>query len=681
MDVVQHKRTFEDVSTTMRSFREDIFRNINYVDGNQYTDEDIRYLDSQHRPHYALNLTKPEVMAFIGAEEANRIMTRAEPGEGSDARMTEMINLLLDQDNIETEAYHKISIAARDASICRYGVVSQTWERTSRYLEGQYVIRVLDPRDVWWDYHPSEMDFENSEFIIHSRWYTPEHLIQLFVNDPDRRTDLIKEASRILGQDISETPHVARSSTSNSTVSLRDKAKSQGNSNYAYRYSDYFDNGLFRVIEMHDRRVIVKQTIFDYKNNDVVEIPDEMKNNREFIQSQLRLRGLEGDERALVPVEIYEFWKSVSAPDLDSKNLLMEKRYPVQEGGYEIKILPFYNFNHDRLGLRSLVDDLIDPQDIINKTESSKLFLISKALNPTIVLGPGAIDDEVQVAALKANKPGTVIHAVNPGEIHYKYPDNGIINLLTGDTMRFMELMGKTSTINESLKGIRPSDASGTLVTRLSAFSEAMHTIVWQNIDKFILNIEKKHVALMQYHLRMPRIVRQLQPNGKWVEAGMVNQYDALSNSFLNDPSVGKYDMKMDKTKYTKSDQQQKIDRISQYFAQTDPETKADLNIVLMQLLDVTGLDGALESAKARQALMLAQNRLAAFNIEKQLKELMIQDQLLPDMAEVQKGGLEVQKLNNQAQGIQVTGLIQQLLAQLQQQSNPQIPQNTQPAI
>jgi hypothetical protein len=681
MDVVDHRRIFEDTTSVMRSFREDMFRNINYVDGTQYSEDDIRYLDSQRRPHYTLNMTKPEVMAFVGAEEANRIMTRAEPGEGSDAKMTEMINLLLDQDNIETSAYYQISIAARDAAIYRYGVTSQTWERTRKYPEGQYMIRALDPRDVWWDYHPSEMDFENSEYIIHSRWYTPEHAIQLFVTDPARRSELMDMASKFLGQDITKTPYVARTSSSNSLVSIKDKSKNLGNANhYQYRYSDYFDKGLFRIIEMHDRRVVIKQMIFDYKNNDVVEIPEEMKNDKEFIRAQLELRDLSGDERALVPVEMFEYWQSISAPDIDQKELLSEKRYPVQDGGYAIKILPFYNFNHDRLGLRSMVDDLIDPQDIINKSESSKLLLINRALNPTIILGPTALDDEIQKAALKANRTGAIIHAQNPADIHYKYPDMGVINLLTGDTLQFMQLMGKTSTINESLKGIRPSDASGTLVSRLSSYSESMHTIVWQNITNFILNVEKKHLAMIQYHMRMPRMVRQLAPNGKWEDAGVMNQFDALTNSFINDPSVGKFDMKLDKTKYTKSDRQQNLDKIFQYFAQTDPETKMDLNPVILELLQLPGMEAVLEAAKTRQGLLLDRTRIEAINLRKQLNELMIQEQLLPDMAEVQKGGLDVQKLNNQAQELQLTAAIQQLLMQLQQM-NPQQPQQTQPAI
>jgi len=682
MKTVDHKLIYEDTTSMMRSFREDMFRNINFVGGIQYTDEDIRYLDAQRRPHYHINLTRPEVMAFIGAEESNRIMTRAEPVESSDAGMAEMLNALLDQDNIETNAYHQISIAARDAAICRFGVVALTWERTRRYPEGQYILRVLDPRDFWWDYHPSEFDFENSEYLIHSRWYSPEHLIQLFVSDPTRRADLTAAASRHVGHDIKKTPYAARLTSSNSLISLREKSKTLSNANHQqYRYSDYYDRGLFRVIEMHDRRVVVKKIIMDFKNNDVVEIPDEMKNDREFIQAQLQLRGLGGDENAVIPMEIFEYWQSVSAPDLDQVELLFEKKYPVQDGGYSYKVLPFYNFDHDRLGLKSLVDDIIDPQEIYNKSVSSELLLMNRALNPTIIIGPGAIDDEVQKAALKSNRTGVMIEANDPGQIHYKYPEMGIVNLFARKANDSMGQISKTSTINEALKGIRPSDASGTLVTRLSAFSESMHRIVWQNITNFILSIERKHLALDQYHLRMPRIVRELSPNGTWNEVGVVNKFDEMSNAFLNDPGVGKWDIKLDKTKYTQNDKQQKLDRIAQYLAQTDPETKMGLEPLILSLLDIPGTEEIIANQKVRQTLLLHKNQISLIELKKQLQELLIQEGMLPDMAEVQKGQLEVQKLNNTAQGIQLQTAIQQMIAQIQGMSPPEMPPNQQPSM
>lgn len=668
MTVTDHRRIFDDVTKSMYGFRQDMFRNIDYLDGIQYTTEDVKYLTAQKRLPIVWNMILPQILAFVSAEKANRTYTHVVPVENSDAKMASILSYLLDQDNDETDATWEISRAAVHAAIFRYGALMGSWEPTQLHPDGGWRVRSLDPRDVWWDYHPSEPDFDKSEYILYSRWFTPEHAINRFVRDEARRKELRAKAKAMIGVDDLKVPFSARYSSSNSWMVRRDKDNSTGSMYTAtgrFTYSDYQDRGMFRIIELHERREHTYRYIFDYNTGEHIPIPDDKADDRQFIQNALAIRGLQNDERTIQSFHDYQMWQSVSAPDLDNQ-LLFEKPYPVQGRGFAIKIIPGYNFDPDRTRLRSIVDHLIDPQDLINRALSSRAHLMNKILNPDIYLGPNAIDDEKDLQALKSQVPGKIVHMTDLNHLRIEHPNLSGANLFTQEANEAMRLMEEAPGLNKAMKGVRESDDSGALVTKRAAFSEAMLTPFWDNISKAIKQLEEYHLGNIQYFMTQKRMLRVLQPNGTWQEYGYVNEYDALTNSFKNDVTVGRYDVKMDASRQTKSEKQQNLDKLFSLYMQSDPESRVTMQPLVLELINLPQSEDLVKSAKLLSFRNQLRTAMEISQLQQALTQGEAQNLLMPQQTQLQVDSMKLQA--EQIDLNMVMTLLQKIQAQMQLQ-------------
>lgn len=672
---------FENLSITFEPFRQDQTRNLNYTKGIQYTAADLKYLQDQQRVPVSWNIVMPKILAWSGLERFSRVSTRVEAVEPSDAKLAQVVNLLMEQDNEVAGAAYEIGAAALNAAIFRYGAVAQWWDRTLTHPQGKYNIKSLDPRDIWFDLNPSESDFDKSAYIVYSRWYHPEYLIDTFVEDEKVRKELRERAASILGVKELKSGFVERYRSNASITIEGDKNQSSlGRMNHRFmgsHFNDYFTDGMFRVVEVHERRTRTYKFILDPFNGSA-QIEDDKINDREYIQKLLVSRGLvdeygSPDFRYIDEFEGDDLWLTIAAPHL-SEEVLYEKRYPVQGCGFAIKILPCYNMDPDRVGLRSIVDVLIDPQDLINRDLSSRAFMMNKILNPDIYILSGSLfDEERDMAQLRSQRPGRVITVTNPDGVKHVYPDVSGIQLFTQTAQQAMSLSEMTPGINAALQGrVEYSAESGTLFEQKREMSEAMLRLLTENVSRTITQIERYHLGLLKAHSPLSRMIRTVNPNGDIEYIGK-NEFDTELMRFKWDISATEFDIREDPQKKSRTDAEREVQQLtSMYMQSSDPQMQAEIISAIAGLVKSPHWAGLRESMEVKRQWLKWQMQVQIIQTQIALAQSLGQQTIVPKMIELEGQQVDLQKLQTFIQTLQAQGMLEQM-------TNPQLPPATEP--
>lgn len=627
-----HRSLVEDTLSALRPFRQDLERNQQLAIGAQWSAEDKQFMADMDRFAPIYDIVSPNIEAWIGAEIGNRTSMRVVGREPSDRQKADVINKVLDHDNTVTDLGYKLSLGARYAAIYRYAAYYLTFEYTMRYPEGQYVVRVPHPLDILFDYRPHEADFDDSNYIIYTRWFTADHIIQQYANDnPDLARELERKAEYLEGPQArarrkksfinryglgSDTP------LSDENKNLRDFTEE-----YNRGYSEYVraSEGLYRVVELHEKIRERTKVLVDYNRNIVQRLPEM---SREEIRDLLTQNDL--TERAIQERYLDSHYLSVSAYGLDEKKMLYHEPYAVQGCGFMIKIMPFYNTTPNRMDIRSLVDKIKDMQELINREHASRAFFMQKILNPSWLIDQRAIDEETQEAALLDPRAAKVMKVNDSSKAREVYPPFQAAQLFQ-QSAEFARSQADFATgFGPNIRGARQTgEESGKLFARRLAQQENMLTSVYMNVTKVLRSIEEYHIGVIQTFYKTPRLIRVLGPGGQDEMEVMLNDYDPVLDQVLNDVTVGRFDIILDKRKFTETDKEYRRETLAELIQSSQPEHRALLLKEFYRLLEIPDtevleefVNTEMQKVIKNNEVQLKQLEMAGLQLDQQLKQL-----------------------------------------------------------
>lgn len=644
--------TLRDAIERFSGFRRDMVRNEAYAKGIQYSIEDLNYMNYHKRPNIAWNVIMPKLLAVAAFESSNKLTARAEPVEKGDVEMADIFNRVLEYDNQKINLPYIISRAALHAAIYRYGVLYCGWEVSGENPDGQWMVKNVSPLDVWWDDNPSSLNFDDSSYIIYSRWADVDWIKKTYAsNDKVLQSLLETKAEGVEGVDNRNRRR--RSFASQGRLSsfgnmLSDKEQTTftrngvgfNRSTHSYNagaINDFVNaaTGMYRIIELHHNELEDALFVRDFKRNESAahRIPDDKIHDREYVGSILKMFNV--DERALIQISVDVKYMSVAVPELWDE-VFFDKPYSVQGYGYCLKILPCYGIGASRHDLISVVDTLIDPQDVINHDLSSVAHLKQKILNPDIWLGNRAIDATTDMAALGSSASGKVITFHDLNQVKEVLPNIGGINVFNAQAN--MAIAMSDAIVSRSLTGgSEGSGESGKLVQVRVSQSEGMLSMYIDNITQTLISVEKFHVGAIQRHLQLPRWVRVIREGSGDEEGVWINEYDPNINRAKNDVTIGKYDIYIDRTKYTKTEQQMQLDKIIQVMQMSNEQMRQAMMPFVVDLMKIPqskqlntfataqlhGLIQALELQKEEMNLKMLQIQMEKLNLEPQLMKML----------------------------------------------------------
>lgn len=143
------------------TWRKEAAEDFKFRDGDQYTDEEKQYLQSQMRPVVVFNRTGVLVDAVVGAEIGNRREVRYIPRDVNDSRPNELLTNAAEWFRDLCDAEDEESEAFKDCVTAGMG-----WTETRLDYEnnpdGEPKIERVDPMEMVWDCHATKANLVDS---------------------------------------------------------------------------------------------------------------------------------------------------------------------------------------------------------------------------------------------------------------------------------------------------------------------------------------------------------------------------------------------------------------------------------------------------------------------------------------------------------------------------------------
>lgn len=166
-----------------------------YYDDKQWTDDEIRVLESRNQPALVFNHIKPAVNAMVGLKERGRVDPVAKPRHPN----------AVDVADIGTDGLRHIDDKNRFVNIKREGLRQfLIWGVIGGIVEidqdREIKLRAFRPEEYFYDPHSREHDFGDARYDGIAKWMDESAVVELY---PDRKDDIAASIDSSLS--VSET--------------------------------------------------------------------------------------------------------------------------------------------------------------------------------------------------------------------------------------------------------------------------------------------------------------------------------------------------------------------------------------------------------------------------------------------------------------------------------------------
>jgi len=385
---------YQQAAAVWSDWRKEAVLNYSYVAGEQIDDETLKVLREQNRPALVRNRIAPIIVAIAGTFENNMPFMQAVPKKEGDAKGADFhTRLVSDWAMKNCNADHEFARASVDSGICGIGWLKNYWSWRNEPT-GKHYTESVDPLMVLLDPLCRKEDATDAHYIMVSGWYSADEIINIYRKHiEDKTVEKIHEVDSYYtnGLDIDNTKP-----TSWSERLLGSAKNVLGNS-----VKDFYDldpvyvdpvNGLYRVIEFHDRRYVNREVIYNPETRDTISLRGKKDSeSKEEYESYKLQEFLKSPNSVIVKMEVEEMWMTAVAPGLLPEEVLMEIPYDVQNRGFSLKPVFCYNFHPDITKNRGVVSDLRGPQDSHNQRHMTTLEILMDAVHPNYMAREGSI--------------------------------------------------------------------------------------------------------------------------------------------------------------------------------------------------------------------------------------------------------------------------------------------------
>jgi hypothetical protein len=563
---------FQVLDRRWSKFRQEQLRNYEYIVDNQLTDEVRKQLQAEHRPELVFNLLLPLILFIAGTLATNKTRLRAMPLRHGDEEGADMHTVLVSDWAIENcDGYYEIAKASIDAAIAKIGWTNNFWDIRD-VPEGKWITRSWDPLMVMFDPDARTEDQTDWRYLTVSAFYSVEEIIGIFQPDP-ATADLMRQRAKDIEGSF---PKDGKPQGWINRVwnGITDDFLGQGFEGTRDRVlvDNLSDarNGLYRVIEFHDKRQMTKRTVYDPTTRNIRVIEGDEDEG-------------ETDKQTLYEQSIDQLWISAVCPRLLPEKPLLEKPYPVQNRGFQFKPIFCYTLHPDMTRGRAIIDSVMGAQDSFNQRMMTELELIMDAVNPDYVALKGSIAPEDLPAWMSKERGVMKFYKDAAMQPDRESPLPQAFQGVGEYGEKSAELVQKLSGISPNMQGFKETNREGAaLYNQRVQAGLTMLNYFLSHIQRSMEQIFGYCDRNVQEFLTMPRAVRMLgeplpEMEGVVMDQKMKDYYWLQVNwptldGVLNDVSQGEYDFRPDQTQLGQTAKQMKYVEMLELFKVIPPQ-------------------------------------------------------------------------------------------------------------
>lgn len=589
-----------------------------FVQGEQWDEEVARNLRRRRKPVLTLNTVLATYATLFGEQISRRGDVSFRPSAGGaieTARILDKLWLHFTQ----TQNYDWLEAFTFTDGIVRSRGFMDLRLSFDDSMQAEPILTYLNSKDVGLYPGDNGIDPDNWTGVVITRWMSPLDIAELYGVKPN---EVMAEA---------ENPDI-------DSEFLDWKRDSFGNPLYA-------DNSIldesqrqkyrrFRVLERQEWQYSNAQCFVEPMTGEVREIPAGWDNER--IQMAMAQFGYGTIKRRIKKIN----WV-VSVGNMLLHNALSPYRHLTP-----IPYFPFY-IGGKPLGI---IEHLIDPQNLLNKTLSQMLHIVAGIANSGFKVRTGALANmTAEQLQERGGEDGLVIEINGDLNGVEKVQPNQVPSGLDRLHYTAGDLMQRISLVSDSMQGMNRADESGRAIERKAEMGSGALAPVYMALDHTRRLIARNWLDLTQSFITEPRIYH-ITSRARFAspEEVQVNQ-EQFDGSFINDLTIGEYSVNITNIQTRTSADMEQFDILMQMIRSGAPIPWSDIisNLTVLEnreelvelLRSQEGRTDPSEESKQRQELEL--RMLAAQAADKESSAMVKQ-------AQAQKAGIMAQK---EAQG------------------------------
>ena len=491
--------------------------------GEQWLQSDLNALALQRRPAITINKIISTLGTLFGEQIYNRSETIFRPSSGATPELAETLTKVYKQIGQNNQLAWARSELFADGVIRSRGFLDVRLDFTDSML-GEVRVDNLNSKNVVIDPDAEEYDPDKWNDVFTTKWVTPQDVAVLFSEDDAEYLKIKDGSSFPYGYDSIER--------------VRDRFG--GVLPLAGYYGIHEPHGLRRNIRLLDRqyRKLDKQLHFvDVKTGDMRPIPHSWDRDRIALVLE-KAGGILSTTKKLVK----RIRWTVTAD-----NVVLHDDWSPYKHFTVVPYFPYFRYGRT-IGL---VENLLGPQELLNKVSSQELHVVNTTANSGWKLKAGALKNmSIEELEQKGASTGLVIELddiQNAEKIQPNQTPQGLDRI----SYKAEEHIKTISNISDSMQGFDREDVAAKAIQAKQSRGSINMTKVMDNLERTDYLLARNILDIVQEYYTEPRVMNithdDLLMQSETVE---VNTYNEATGQIENDLTLGEYDIIITSTPY-----------------------------------------------------------------------------------------------------------------------------------
>ncbi len=515
-------------------------RCVDYSEGRQWTEESLARLDMEDRPGLTFNKIAPLVRLVLGYHRNNRMDAKFMPGyDGTGisevASALTALNKQISQSNKEPYVDTEVML---DGMVTGRGFYDQRLDFEENDF-GDIILSARDPFTIKLDPEGEDYDINKSTFVMEDRWISIEEIEFLYGGAAAALLAPLVRGGQYLGGipnsliEYSDAimPWRTFGGTSNSMYGSGYQAME------AYLVNAY--DRARKVIRLTDCQHYIRvmmRCFVDLETGDRVPIPDnwtfdQVQKVLLYSEMKFKAKGQANPLRMQVrPVRRVKWTTLVG-------DLIVHDEWSPYKTFTISSYFPYFR----RGKTRGMVEDLLDPQDEINKRRSANIDIVTRTAHSGWMYHAKGLTKEMKDRIEQYGAtPGINIEwqgeaGMKPERIQPATPPTAMEKLEEKGAADLKEISG----INDSLLGQVDVVQSGRALEARQRQAVLALQIYMDNMTRTKQLVTEKRLEVVQQHYTESRVVHSLGEDGQ-AQNTMINKRDE-AGEIINNVTLGKY--------------------------------------------------------------------------------------------------------------------------------------------
>lgn len=480
--------------------------------GKQWDEKVKKQLDRQRRPAMTIN----KILATIGTLMGDQIQNRTEIAfrakrPGYDPVAAALIKLFkhISDDNqldwIRAEVFADGIITSRGFYDVRL--------KFDDNLMGEVGIELLNPKNVLLD--PTAEDYDPQKWmdVITTKWYSLVEIERTWGKSAAKELKGSIESGGAYDPDVLE--------------SQRDRFGAPTARGW-YDGADNPQSRLVRVIERQYRETTRQEHFVDLTTGDIRPVPETWDRDRiAAVVEQYKFAVVKRDTTRIR-------WCTVA-----DKLVLHNEWSPYKN----FTVVPY--FPHARRGrTMGLVENLLDPQEILNKVSSQELHVVNTTANSGWKVKAGTLTNmSLRDLEERGAETGLVIETNgDPDKDLVKIQPNQYPTGLDRASYKAEEHIKTISMVTDTMMGNDREDVAAKAITAKQGRSAAVHAKPLDNLARSDFFLARAILDVVQEYYTEPRVYNIVTDRLTGATEPLeLNQVDPATNAIVNDLTLGEY--------------------------------------------------------------------------------------------------------------------------------------------